>query len=581
MITLIARLISSRLFYFPLLTLPALYLWNEQVQGRLTAWRIEEIQDYLGNTAILLLISVLSFTPLRVLFPRSRLAAALNRHRRATGVSSFLYAAWHFWIFLRTSDGYEDVIDNLSNFVYLQAGLAAFLILTILAATSNNLVVWILRYPLWKLLHRLAYIAAALAFFHRAFGVKKSDELPTSLAIFGPQGNDELPMTVAMFTPLIVLELLRVGKQLITGTAKRVHKFTHQPAFKGWRKFRVARKVFENDDITSIYLEPVNHRRLKPFKPGQYLTYEFPVPGRPDPVIRTYSLSDAPDRRHYRSSIKRIPPPRDHPDYPPGVSSNFVHDLLKEGDIIRVQAPAGTFTLDPRGHHPVVLLGSGIGLTPVLSMLKTLAAHNSRSEVWFCYGTRDSREDALRGEMDSAVAALPSGHLVVCHSKPRPDEVEGRDYHAAERVSVDVLKRYLPHNRYDFYFCGPGPMMESCYHGLIDWGVPEKRVHFEAFGPSSLKNKSLPKGVASSAKIVFRKSKKTAQWDGSKPSILEFAESQGLHPKYGCRSGACATCKVRLRKGEVVYTSQPAADPGAGRCLICCSLPKGDLEIDA
>ena len=214
-------------------------------------------------------------------------------------------------------------------------------------------------------------------------------------------------------------------------------------------------------------------------------------------------------------------------------------------------------------------------------MLKTLAAHTSRREVWFCYGTRNSGEDALRGEMDAAVAALPNGHLVVCHSNPKPDEVEGRDYHAAERVSVDILKRNLPHNRYDFYFCGPGPMMESCYHGLIDWGVPEKHVHFEAFGPSSLKNKSLPKGVASSAKIVFRKSKKTMQWDGSKPSILEFAESQGLHLKYGCRSGACATCKVRLRKGEVVYTSQPAADPGAGRCLICCSLPKGDLEIDA
>jgi ferredoxin-NADP reductase len=76
-------------------------------------------------------------------------------------------------------------------------------------------------------------------------------------------------------------------------------------------------------------------------------------------------------------------------------------------------------------------------------MLKTLAVHKSRSEVWFCYGTRDSGEDALRGEMDAAVAALPNGHLVVCHSKPKTDEVEGRDYHAAGRLSVDFLKRTL------------------------------------------------------------------------------------------------------------------------------------------
>ena len=570
MISLIARLIGSRLFYFPLLALPALYLWNEGVQGRLGEWRTEDIQDYLGNTAILLLIFVLCFTPLRVLFPRSRLAAALNRHRRATGVSSFLYVAWHFWVFLRASDGYETVIDDLSNFVYLQAGLAAFLILTILAATSNNLVVWILRYPLWKLIHRLAYFAATLAFFHRAFGVEKDD-----------RASSQLSTTLAMFAPLVVLESLRVVKQFVSGTARRVYKLTHQPAFRGWRKFRVARKVFENADITSIYLEPVNRRRLKPFKPGQYLTYEFHVPGRADPVIRSYSLSDAPVPHHYRASIKRIPRPRDHPDYPPGLSSNFVRDQLMQGDVIRVQAPAGTFTLTPVGQNPVVLLGSGIGVTPVLCMLKTLAAHKSRREIWFFYGTRNSSEDALRGEMEAAAAVLPRARLLVCHSNPTSDEVQGSDHHVAERISVDLLKRTLPHNRYDFYFCGPGPMMESCYDGLIAWGVSESHLHFEAFGPSSLKNKTLPKGVASSAKIVFRKSKKTLQWDGTKPSLLVFAESQGLHLKCGCRAGACGTCKVKLCKGEVVYSSPPAADPGSGRCLTCVGLPKGDLEIDA
>ena len=566
MITLLVRIIASRFFYFPVLALPALYLWNEEVQGHFGAWRTADIQDFLGNTAIVLLVAVLCFTPLRVLFPHSRLVAALNRHRRATGITCFLYAAWHFCLFLRASDSYQSVINDLSSFVYLQAGLAAFILLAILAATSNKLTVWIIRYPIWKLLHRLAYFAAALTFFHRAFGAQKNDQLPTTLAIFAP---------------LIVLEILRVAKQFVTGTASRIYKLKHQPAFRGWRKFRVARKVFENDDITSIYLEPVNRRKLKPFKPGQYLTYEFPIPGQPDPVIRSYSLSDAPYHHHYRASIKRVPPPRDHPNVAPGLSSNFVHDLLKEGDILRVQAPAGSFTLDLRGHNPVVLLGSGIGLTPVLSMLKTLAAHRSRREIWFFYGTRSSREEGLRGEIEAAVAALPNGHLFLCHSNPDPEEKPDQNYQIADRISVDVLKRTLPHNRYDFYFCGPGPMMESCYHGLLEWGVPEKHLHYEAFGPSSLKKRNLPKGAAPSAKIAFRKSKKTLTWDGSKPSILELAESQGLHLRFGCRAGACGTCKVGLRKGGVVYSSQPAADPGSGHCLVCVALPAGDLEIDA
>ena len=245
--------------------------------------------------------------------------------------------------------------------------------------------------------------------------------------------------------------------------------------------------------------------------------------------------------------------------------------------------PPAHLRLTPGATIPSSSSGLEFGLTPVLSMLKTFAAHKSRCEIWFCYGTRDSGEDALRGEMDAAVAALPNGHLVVCHSKPKHDEVEGRDYHAAERISIDLLKRTLPHNRYDLYFCGPGPMMsESCYHGLIDRGVSEKHVHFEAFGPSSLKNqKPLPKGVASSAKIIFRKSREErAVGTAANRASSTFAESQGLHLEYGCRSAACATCKVRLPQGEVVYTSQPAAILRTGRCLRLL-FPKGDLEIDA
>jgi ferredoxin-NADP reductase/DMSO/TMAO reductase YedYZ heme-binding membrane subunit len=568
MITLLARIIGSRIFWFPLLALPALYLWNENVQGRMGTWKVEDMQDFTGNTAIILLITVLCFTPLRVLFPRSRLVAALNRHRRATGVACFLYAAAHFYAFLRFSKSYETVINDLSNFVYLQAGLAALILLAILALTSNNLAVWILRYPLWKLLHRLAYFAAALAFFHRAFGAQKTDQLPT---------------TLALFAPLIVLEILRVAKQLITGTFKRVYKLMHQPAFKGWRKFRVARIVHENADITSIYLEPAGRwrRKLKPFKPGQYLTYEFTIPGQPDPILRSYSLSDAPNPRHYRASIKRVPPPRDHPDYPPGLSSNFVHDQLEEGDILRVRAPAGTFTLDPRGHSPVVLLGSGIGLTPVLSMVKSLAAHRSKREIWFFCGVRNKSEDALRAEFKAAVAAMPNARLFVCHSDPDADEIPGLHHDVASRINVELLKKHLPHNRYDFYFCGPAPMMEATYHDLLAWGVPEKRLHYEAFGPSSLNKHKLPKGVASSARITFRKSKKSLVWDGGKSSILELAESQGLHLKFGCRAGACGTCKLRLRKGGVIYSSPPGADPGAGHCLVCIGMPAGDLEIDA
>lgn len=124
-------------------------------------------------------------------------------------------------------------------------------------------------------------------------------------------------------------------------------------------------------------------------------------------------------------------------------------------------------------------------------------------------------------------------------------------------------------------------MMESCYHDLLAWGVPEKKLHSEAFGPSSLKKASLPDDVATSAKILFKKSKKTLSWEGGQASLLELAESQGLKLRFGYRGGACGTCKVGLLKGSVAYSTPPGAHVDAKHCLVCISLPKGDLEIDA
>lgn len=562
-----ARIIGNRLLALVVLAIPALYLLNEKIMGRLGAWKTNDIQIFLGNTAIVLLIVVLCFTPLRVLFPNWPIASALNRHRRAVGVSSALYALWHFLIFVRAEPGYEAVMNDLSRFVYLQAGLVALIILLILMLTSNRIATFILPYPIWKTIHRLAYFAAAFAFFHRAFGVEK----------------ETLQTTVMMFAPLVVLEGLRVGKQVTTGIYKRVWKFLHRPAFKGSRKFRVARKVHENDDITSIYLEPVDGKKLKPFKPGQYLTYEFDIPGREGPVARSYSLSDAPSPGHYRASIKRVTHPRDHPEYPNGLVSNYVHDELEEGTILNVRAPAGEFCLDLKSLHPVVLLGAGVGLTPVLSMLKALANHQAHREVWFFYGTRDYQEDAMRSEIDDAISRLKNGHLVICHSNPKPEEKEGEHYHVAERISVDLLQRMLPHRRYHFYFCGPPPMMQSLYDGLTKWGVPEKRMHYEAFGPSSIgKKKKLPKGAVSPATVRFLKSKKTLHWTGQQQSLLEFAEANNIKLKFGCRAGACGTCKLKLRKGNVVYTKPPSADAGSKGCLVCVGIPGSDpVELDA
>ena len=180
-------------------------------------------------------------------------------------------------------------------------------------------------------------------------------------------------------------------------------------------------------------------------------------------------------------------------------------------------------------------------------------------------------------------------HMCVCYSKPGENDVEGKDYQYAERVSVDLFKRLLPSSNYDFYMCGPPPMMNTIVPALEEWGVPEKNVHFEAFGPATVKktkteaNKEATQASSASAgvQITFAKSGKTLDWNPEIGSILDFAEENDIDIDFGCRAGNCGTCITAIKDGEVDYLNEPGAEPEAGSCLACISVPKGNLSIDA
>ena len=350
----------------------------------------------------------------------------------------------------------------------------------------------------------------------------------------------------------------------------------------GFRKFVISRKVLEAKDIRSFYLTPHDHRPLPSFNPGQYLTFRLNVPGQPKPVIRCYSLSDAPRPDAFRVTIKRIGPPPDKPDGAPGVSSSFFHDELDEGDIVDVKAPAGHFFLDPEDMSPVALIGGGIGLTPVLSMLDAIVEANARRDVWFFYGVRNRSEHAMADRLRQLAADNPNVQLHVCYSHPGPDDRLGHDYRHGERVSVDLLKRELPSHALDFFICGPPAMMHSLVEGLQAWGVPAGRIHHEAFGPASVKSVAAPETAPSgrTAEIVFARSGKTCAWDG-RSSVLEAAEANGVRIDFGCRAGNCGTCLTALLGGEVDYASPPGTSIEAGSCLACIAVPKTALRLDA
>ncbi len=355
-------------------------------------------------------------------------------------------------------------------------------------------------------------------------------------------------------------------------------------SWNGFRKFQVISKVKETDDITSFYLAPHDGKELPGFLPGQFLTFQVHLPDQPQPVIRCYSLSDSPyhpDR--YRVSIKRVLAPRDNLTAPPGLISNYFHDSLNENDIVDVKAPSGHFSLSMMKQTPVVFLAGGVGITPVLSMLNAITEMGSQREVWFFLGVRNRAEHIMKEHLEMVARENENVSLNVFYSSPAETDVLNDDYQVQGRVTVENLKAILPSNNFDFYICAPPPMVKDLRKDLNGWGVPKKNIHFEAFGPATVKGCKVETSKESVAKIniQFQKSGKTLVWDSKAASLLDFAEANQIPIDSGCRAGNCGTCLTAIKNGAVELVGEPGSEPEAGSCLACISIPKDDLTLDA
>ncbi|TVO77821.1 2Fe-2S iron-sulfur cluster-binding protein [Sedimenticola selenatireducens] len=362
--------------------------------------------------------------------------------------------------------------------------------------------------------------------------------------------------------------------------------------WKGFREFIVIRRQIEDTQasICSFYLKPIDGQPLPQFKPGQFLTFKLLIPdlatGQEKTVIRCYSLSDNYHPDYYRVSIKRVPSPDNRPELSPGVSSNYFHDHVEEGARLQIRAPSGHFHLIEEEALPVVLIGGGIGITPMLSILNTLLESGSQREIWLFYGVRNSSELVMQEHLRSLAKAHSRFHLHCCFSRPTVQEVEGVDYQHRGRVDISLLRATLKLQRYQFYICGPKPMMETLVPGLSELGVQSRDVYYESFGPATLVRQVRVKTKASQSvdkdiNITFSKSGKKITWDQNAESLLEFAEAQGIDVQSGCRAGSCGSCQTAIESGEVEYSQQADADVESGNCLLCITRPKNNLTLAA
>ena len=243
----------------------------------------------------------------------------------------------------------------------------------------------------------------------------------------------------------------------------------------GFRPLKVARIDRESSSVVSVVLEPVDGRPLTVPLPGQFVVLRLRPEADAPQVLRSYSLSGLPDAGRYRITIK---------EEPHGIVSTFVSTQLRTGDVLDVSAPRGAFILQ-RGDLPVVLLSAGVGVTPVMAMLHSLAAHASPRQVWWIYGARNGLDHPFAQEARDLLAKLPHARSYVAYSRPDATDRLGIDFDAAGRLTVTVLEKLGVPREADFYLCGPRAFLEEFTAGLSDWGVARNRVHTEIFGSGS------------------------------------------------------------------------------------------------
>lgn len=351
-----------------------------------------------------------------------------------------------------------------------------------------------------------------------------------------------------------------------------------------WRDYRVVKTERESSVITSFYFERADGGIHLPFKPGQFLTIRVSPESADKPVVRTYTVSSAPNDPHYRISVKREAD---------GVVSRHLHDTLVVGDVVEAKAPKGAFFMDTTEKRPAVLLAGGVGITPMVSLARQAVSEGVRARhtrpMTIIHATQDTAQRAFADDfraMEQSTAGKVRYVSIIGDAKA--DEAIGVDYDGIGRIDNDVLRQALAFDDYEFFLCGPPPFMQSVYDSLRDLGARDARIFAEAFGPASLKRRPdegapapAPVEEAEQATIKFARSGFEQRWEKGDAPILDTAENHGLTPEFSCRSGSCGSCAVKLTKGEIAYRTQPTADRAEDEILICCAVPaKGSDEIE-
>jgi len=349
---------------------------------------------------------------------------------------------------------------------------------------------------------------------------------------------------------------------------------------------RVKDVVAETADANSIRFEiPPELRDRFLFKAGQHLTLRATIHG--EEVRRNYSLCTAPADGDWMVTVKRIGG---------GLFSNWVGNQLRPGDTLDVMPPHGSFTTEfsrGKSRHLVGIAG-GSGITPVMSLIKTLLREEPESRFTLLYGNRDSSSviflETLAGLKDKHLGRLEIYHFL---DQEEQDIELFNGMLNRERLDEAIAALVPDAAEVDGWFiCGPGPMMDAAEGALIDRNIPKERIHIERFTadrPAGAVAKEMAQlqTQAEGLTVSVTLDGRTRKVPFTAGNILDSARASGLPAPFACKAGVCATCRAKVTKGKVEMavhyglTDEEVAD---GYVLTCQSVPVGDgvaVDYDA
>lgn len=558
----------------------AILCWDA-LRGQLGANAVNNAIHITGIASLVFLFLSLLITPLRILTGWNSLIA----YRRALGLYGFLYAAIHLVIYVGWDrmGSVMSTIEEITTRRFLTVGVLALLIMVPLAVTSTNAMIRWMGAARWKLLHRLAYVATILGVMHYYMLVKSDVRQPLAFAL--------------VLTPILGFRVVKHYRDLRSQAKRGVLTGSDRlpkPQFYSG-ELQVANIHQETHDVKTFRLVHPSGGDL-PFrhKPGQYMTLHLDIDGMR--VRRSYTLASAPTQRGFVELTIKL--------NPAGLVSRYMHERVTVGQRIRVAAPGGKFWFDGmNGSKSVLLIAGGVGITPVMSMLRYLTDSVWSGEIYFINAVRSSRDLIFQYELMSIawrhanvrVVNFLSQYAVV--SAPGLSEVadnaidQQRWQIRGGYIDSASIRELVPElTSTPVYLCGPEPMMQAVRATLASLGIADDQVFTEEFvspPPGAMSDEddsSSGQAEETAAQLLFAKSKVETSVNAG-VTVLEAAESADVQINWECRSGICGQCKVRCRSGSVAMETTDAltsSERREGWILACqAKATSQQLEIDA